>query len=137
MSWCDNLGTFQVNPVSLLNRDKALRLLNLTLDYCREPRDFLKLATPLRFPKGSPMLQSLVATLSFCFPGNGRPREPSGNPCRNYDFVMDTIKQHINDSGLRSAFCEPTAFSPIPYFAWSTPLQSGTAYLMGGKTVGL
>lgn len=103
----------------------------LTLNYCVAPRDYLKLATPLRFPRGSPMLANLVAKLQQCFPAEGPPRDMHGKPCKEYDFVMDILRGAINKHGLRGAFQQPMVFSPVPYFAWSKPLEAGTA-LLGG-----
>jgi hypothetical protein len=119
-------GTFHVNPVSRENRNKAQRLIKLTLEYCQAPRDYWKSATPYRFPKGSPMLTALVDSLGRCFPQGGVPQELDGSACTNYDFVMAIVKTHINDFGLRPAYKEPMVFSPVPYFAWGQPLLSGS-----------
>jgi hypothetical protein len=119
-------GTFQQNPKSYANRDMAKRLIKLTLDYCKVPRDYLKPATPYRFPKGSPMLAALVESLGRCFPQSGMPIELDGSKCTDYNFVMGIVKQHVNDFGLRSAYTEPMVFSPVPYFAWQKPLESGS-----------
>ena len=119
-------GTFHVNPVAFANRDMAKRMIKLTLDYCQAPRDFLKTATPYRFPKGSPMLAALLESLGRCFPQSGMPIALDGSRCSDYNFVMEIVKKHINDFGLRGAYQDPMMFSPVPYYAWQKPLETGS-----------
>ena len=74
------------------------------------------------------MLAALVESLGRCFPQSGVPLHFDGSRCNDYDFVMKLVKKHINDFGLRGAFKGPMVFSPVPYFAWQQPLQSGSVF---------
>lgn len=116
-------ATLEVNPVSRLNTDMPKRLNALTFEYCSAPRDYLKIATPMRWPRGSPVLESLVRRI--------RPMVDmdAGIWCGGSDFevVMNTMWDSYNNWGLRKAFNKPQVHTPVPYFAWEKPLKAGSA----------
>ena len=113
-------GTLAVNPVSHENKDKAERLMKLSAKYCSYPRDFRKPATPLRWPTGSPALQSLVVKLRPMFE-----RDTWNDPCSGQDFevVMNAIWNVYNNWGLRAGFNAPSVRTIVPYYAWGQPTQ--------------
>ena len=45
-------GTYAVNKQSRQNIKYLDRMVQLTMDYCVQPRDFKKIATPWMFPRG-------------------------------------------------------------------------------------
>ena len=115
-------GTLEVNKVSRENRDKGARLERLTYEYCRSPRDFLKIATPWRWPKGSPALKSLAMRI--------KPMISCGGGWRggeNFEVIMNVAWDTYNNWGLREAFNDPWVHTLVPYFAWEAPLKAGSA----------
>ena len=114
-------GTLGQNPVSRLNRDMGKRLCGLTYNYAREPRDYLVTATPLRFPRGSPALRSLVMRILPLVVGG---RWLGGN---SFDQIMNIIADTFNNWGLRASYQDEDVFTPVPYYAWDQPLKDNSA----------
>ena len=114
-------GTLAQNPVSRKNRNMPKRLSNLTYQYAREPRDYLSTATPLRFPRGSPALRSLVMRILPMVRGE----RWLGN--NSFDQIMNVIADTFNNWGLRASYQTADVFTPVPYFAWDKPLQDNSA----------
>ena len=115
-------ATLEVNKVSRENRDKGARLERLTYEYCRYPRDFMKIATPWRWPKGSPALQSLVMRIMPMISSSGNWRGGE-----NFEVIMNVAWDTYNNWGLREAFNDPWVHTPVPFFAWERPLKAGSA----------
>ena len=115
-------GTLELNPVSHENKDMPARWEKLVYDYCTTPLDYLSMATPWRWPTGSPALQSVVVRLKTFV---------SGSLWRGTGFqcIMHTVADTYNNWGLRPAFNEPHVHTPVPWFTWSKPLKRGSVYL--------
>jgi len=116
-------GTLQVNQVSHENVNKPKRLIKLSYRYCQKPRDFLKIATPMRWPRQSPALRSLVIRI--------RPfvRSSSWSWCggSNFETIMDVMWDTYNVWGLREGFNDYHVYTLVPWFAREQPLQEGSA----------
>ena len=113
--------TLEQNRVSQQNRNMPSRLEALTYDYCVKPKDYLRNATLMRWPKGSPALESLVRRI--------RPMVDmtAAKWVGGDDFL--TVMHCLHDSFvcwvLRGGFNSPDVHTPIPYFAWGQPLEVG------------
>ena len=117
-------ATLEINARSLENRDKLKRLEKLTFEYCQVPRDFLKIATPWRWPRGSPAQQSFVHRIKpLVFPSG----EWRGGD--DYEVVMNAAWDTYNNWGLRKAFNNPKVYTPVPWFARSKPLEPGSVFI--------
>ena len=114
-------GTLEHNPVSFENKNKPRRLIKLSYLYCMRPRDYLKIATPLRWPRGSPPLRSLVRRIAPFV------RFESWAGGTSYESVMNAIWDTYVCWGLRAAFNDPQVHTPVPWFARDKPLKAGTA----------
>jgi len=114
-------GTLEVNRVSHENRDKPSRLVRLSYVYCQKPRDFLKMATPLRWPRKSPALRSLVVRI--------RPfvRLSSWAGGTSFETVMNAMWDTYTCWGLRDGFNDPETHTIVPWFARGKPLLAGSA----------
>ena len=114
-------ATLALNPVSRQNFNLPKRLETLTYEYCTVARDFKRIATPLRWPRGSPALKSLVRRIKPMVTPYGQWRGGE-----NFDVVMDTMWDTYNNWGLRKAFNDPTTHSAVPWFSWSKPCEAGS-----------
>jgi len=113
-------ATLELNPVSFENRDKPQRLIKLSYNYCQQPRDFLKIATPWRWPRNSPALASLVRRI--------RPMvQNKWLGGTSFETIMNIVWDTYNNWGLRDAFNAPQTHTIVPWFAWGKPLQPGSA----------
>ena len=114
-------ATFNLNRVSRDNFDLTNRVNKLTAEYCFYPMDYLKMIPPFTFSKGSVMLRELVGQIDTLMVNI---RDGLLPICRmDYDYIMDMVRQSINDHGLRQSFLDPMAFAVIPYYAWSSPTE--------------
>ncbi len=114
-------GTFELNIRSFENLDWLKRQAKLTVEHCAHPRDYLHIATPLRFPRHSPVLRCILTRLRAIFAPDGTLNDFGG-----YDTVMDIVASSINDCGLRRGYQRPETFCPVPFFAWQKPLQKAS-----------
>ena len=84
-------------------------------------KDKLILATPWRWPLGSPALRSLVIRIKpmilpfGCWTGGS-----------HFDVIMKTAWDTVNNWGLRSGINEAAVHSFLPYYSWDTPLKKGS-----------
>ena len=115
-------ATLELNQVSMDNLNKPKRLTKLSYEYCAQRRDFLSMATPWRWPRGSPALQSLVRRIRPMVRKDG-----TWAGGTSFLVIMHTAWDTYNNWGLRSAFNRPQTHSIVPWFAWSGPLAPGTA----------
>ena len=115
-------ATLELNLVSMENLNKPKRLTKLSYEYCAQRRDFLSMATPWRWPRGSPALQSLVRRIRPMVRKDG-----TWAGGTSFLVIMHTAWDTYNNWGLRSAFNRPQTHSIVPRFAWSGPLAPGTA----------
>ena len=115
-------ATLGLNPVSRLNINMPKRIETMTYEYCRRWRDFCRIATPLRWPRGSPALKSLVRRIKPMVTLYGR---WAGGA--DFDVIMNTMWDTYNNWGLRSGFNYPMAYSPVPWYAWSKPCEANSA----------
>ena len=109
------------NPVSRENKDMQKRLGKFTYQYCHTVKDMLSIATPWRWPLGSPALRSLVIRIKPMILPFGRWRGGS-----EFDTIMYTAWDTVNNWGLRSGINEAAVHSFVPYYAWDTPLKEGS-----------
>ena len=117
-------GTFSKNPGGRENRKGAdQRRIDESLDYCRKPRDQLKLASPFRFPKGNPLLPVVIDWLLQYF-ASAKPVRPDSE---EYDMpFMDKMKEQVVAWGLEAAFAPSDAYCVMPYYAWTKPIEAGS-----------
>ncbi len=99
------------------------RIGKLTYDYCTKPKDYLKIATPIMWPVGSPALTSLVRRIKPMVDIS------SGQWLGGGDFhvLMETMADTFNNWGLRGGFNKPTCHTIVPYWVKTKPLQRGSA----------
>ena len=124
------------NPVSYENKAKANRLEKFTFMYARTPRDFLKIATPWRWPRGSPVLQSVVIRILPMITRGGGWIGGS-----DFEVVMNIVWDTYVCWGLRAAFNDAHVHTIVPWFSRSTPMHPETVitainYGEGGGRVG-
>ena len=103
-------ATLQVEEVSGEDEDKVTQLKHLTYEHCNRPRDFKKMTTPLRWPRGSPALLSLVRRIKPMVSSFGDWR--GGH---DVESVMNTVWDTYNNWGLRQAFNDPMTYSAVPW----------------------
>ena len=108
-------ATLAQNPVSFENFDKPRRLERLTYEYCNKPRDFKKIATPIRWPRGSPALSSLVRRIMPMVSPFG-----SWFGGDRFESIMDTMWDTFNNWGLRASMNDAMVHTPVPWYsAWT------------------
>ena len=123
-------GTHALNKSTRRNRQLLQYLAEeRTVDYCICPRDFLALATPYRFPKGSPFLQALAQTFEGYFDGDSWSPPDFDDLDKDERFLtaMRTVSAQINISGLRGGYNNPDLYCPVEYYRWNMPLNADTA----------
>ena len=105
-------ATLALNPVSFENFNMPKRLQRLTYEYCNKPRDFNKIATPIRWPRGSPALSSLVRRIKPMV-------SPFGlwNGGDRFESIMDIMWDTFNNWGLRAAMNDPMVHTPVPWYS--------------------
>lgn len=85
-----------------------------------EPRDRWFIATPMKLPRGSPVLKNVLQNLKdhiySAQPEDGLP----------YNTFMDHLAGVMISWGLEAAVLPPSAFSPCPYYAKTIPLQNAS-----------
>ena len=109
------------NPAGHENVDLSGRLNRLTYTYTRVPRDFAKIATPIRWPRGSPALMSLNLRLVPLVRGG---KWGGGG---DWEVVMNTVWDTFNNWGLREGINDATVHTPIPWYMKDKPLKAGSA----------
>ena len=109
------------NPASLENVDISARLNRLTYTYARIPRDFAKIATPIRWPRGSPALKSFNLRLVPLVRGG----KWSGGS--DFEVVMNTLWDTYNNWGLRDGINDAIVHTPIPWHLRDKPLRADSA----------
>ncbi len=80
------------------------------LHYLREPRDKLCLATPSRFPAGSPCLKSMLLKI-------WQSHIQTQVKPDTYNGFMDIFRESITAWGLEKARLDPCVFSPVSLYA--------------------
>ena len=115
-------ATLAQNPVSFENRNMPQRFQKLTYMYANKARDFNFIATPWRWPTGSPALRSLIIRIK---PMVGVSGEWKGGA--EFDSIMRTAWDTVNNWGLRSGMNLPQVHSIVPFYAWKKPLEPGSA----------
>ena len=99
----------------------SARLNKLTYTYCRCVRDFARIATPTRWPKGSPALASLnqrqVPLISSGIWKGGR----------DHEVVMNILWDTINNWGLRGGMNDAICYTPVPLNVRDLPLKKDSA----------
>ena len=109
------------NPAAYENVDMSGRLNRLTYTYTTVPRDFAKIATPIRWPRGSPALMSLNLRLVPLVRGG---KWGGGG---DWEVVMNTIWDTFNNWGLREGINDAIVHTPIPWYLKDKPLKSESA----------
>jgi hypothetical protein len=120
-------ATLSQNPVSQDNRNPSKRREKLTYTYCMKSHDMLKIATPWRWPTGSPAQESLVARIEGCV------WDAHGGHWRGgdeFEVIMDIAWDTYNNWGLRAAFNPATTHTPVPWYAWAQPLAQGSVLVV-------
>ena len=120
-AWGHATATLMENKASHLNANISKRLNHLSYQYCRNARDFAKVATPVRWPKGSPALASMNLRIV--------PFINSGVWKGGIDFevVMNVMWDTMNNWGLRSGMNDALVHTPVPWFAREKPLTQDSA----------
>ena len=115
-------ATLAINNISRENRDKGKRAEKLTYEFCKTVRDFSKIATPFRWPKDSPVLESLNLRIEPMIPQGG-----GWIGGKDFEIVMNTAWDTYNNWGLRDGFNRNETYTPVPWFAWDKPLKENSA----------
>ena len=115
-------ATLAINNISRENRDKGKRAEKLTYEFCKTVRDFSKIATPFRWPKDSPVLESLNLRIEPMIPQGG-----GWIGGKDFEIVMNTAWDTYNNWGLREAFNANETYTPVARSAWDELLQENSA----------
>jgi hypothetical protein len=115
-------ATYDVDPAGGANlkwtKEEFQR--NISVDYCKKPRDGLKFIPPCRFVKDAPMLDELCESLKKYF--------SEGVPAKDYDVpFMIPMQQSIIAWGLERAFAPANVYCIIPYFSKKRELENGSS----------
>ena len=102
------ISTMDMRPGCLGGADKTAK--RHMMKFAKAPGDEAYMATPLRFPRTSPLLAHWIATQRDILFGV--------QPVTEFDHIifMNALKDSVDHFGLNDA-CVPTStFSPLPYY---------------------